>query len=492
MIKEIRVFQTHIEVHPYKKGEWLDLEHFYSTYQRRGSRGFYKPFCYTVERGTLYLPKGTNITTLENGFGVEATYEKFKHSRVQKMSEVYGMRNHPRSNDQSQAIDFISGKGIYSGNKKLAQVVVQSAMSFGKTYVSIASMISIGVKAAVVVYSDTIFQQWSREVLVHTTMPASKIIMVKGVAMMDAILSGEVEGDIYIFMHQTISTGVRLRGRDFVQKVFEAAGIGIKFVDESHKYLAAIVRLDSIVNIERNVYLSGTFTRSRYKEAQIMKAVFSNAAFFGDTVNKTDLKDRKMIYIVCKYKSLLEGRHIMGMTGNYGFSPHKFIDFALKYDPGHRLMSTIKYLLDRMLIEKPELYPGKILIVVALKEAVLYLAETISRMYGRYRTVGMITSDVKGEEERKLNFSREIICSTIESCGEGYDEVMLQTIICAEPHGSVLITKQLKGRLDRYKGEGSTFFYDLIDTNIPYLLEMEKKHRKVMTPFVRTIEEIRL
>ena len=75
---------------------------------------------------------------------------------------------------------------------------------------------------------------------------------------------------------------------------------------EAHKYLGAIFKLDTIVNIERNVYLSGTFTRSRYKEAQIMRAVFSAAAFFGETDVKTEISDRRMVYIKCKYKSALD------------------------------------------------------------------------------------------------------------------------------------------------------------------------------------------
>ena len=491
MIRTIRVFQTHIEVHPYKKGEWKDLEIFYSTYQRCGERGYYKPFCYMIERGTLYLPKGTKVSTLEAGFGVEATYEKTKHSRVKKMEGSYEMRNPPKNTDQSRAIDFIVGRGMYVENTRLAQLVVQSQMSFGKTYVSIASMVALGVKSAIVVYNDTIFQQWAREISYHTTIPTEKVIMVKGVAVMDAILSGDLVGDVYVCMHQTIMTGIRLRGRDFVQKVFEAAGIGIKFIDEAHKYLEAIVKLDTIVNVERNVYLSGTFTRSRYKEAQIMRAVFSNASFFGGTNVQTDIKDRRMIYTLCKYRSCLEEKYIMAMVTNHGFSAYKFIDFSLRYDAKNTLMRVFKYLLDRMLIDKPEMFPGKILITVASKDAVAYLCESIRRQYGKYRTVGMITSDVKGDD-RVLNFSREIICSTIESCGVGFNDTSLQSIICAEPHGSALITKQLKGRLDRYNGEGATYFYDLIDTNIPYLLDMEKRHQKVMMPFIKTIEEIHL
>lgn len=491
MVKQIRVFQTHIEVHPYKKGEWTDLERFYSTYQRRGERGFYKPFCYTIERGTLYLPKGTRVSTLETGFGVEATYEKAKHSKIKKMSAAYELRNSPKNMDQSRAIDFIVGRGIYVENKRLSQIVVQSAMSFGKTYVSIASMVALGVKSAVIVYSDTIFTQWRQEIITHTTVPSDKVVMVKGVAMMDSILSEDIEGDIYVFMQQTINAGVRLRGRDFVQKVFEAAGIGIKFTDEAHRYLAATVRLDTIINIERNVYLSGTFTRSRYKEAQIMRAVFSNAAFFGEANIQTEIKDRRMIYTVCKYRSHLDEKYIMAMTGNYGFSAHKFIEFSLKYDPKCGLINAIKYLLDRMIIDKPDIFPGRILIVVGSKEAAAFLAKLIHEQYGKYRTVGVITSDIK-KDLRTLNFSKEIICSTIESCGEGYNNTILQSIICAEPHGSVLTTKQLKGRLDRYKGDGATYFYDLIDMNIPYLLEVEKKHRKVLTPFVKTIEEVHL
>lgn len=489
MMKEIRVFQTHIEVHPYKKGDWIDLEKFYSTYQQRGTRGFYKPFCYMIERGILYLPKGTKISTLEAGFGVEATYEKAKHSKVQKMNDTYTMRNLPKNVDQSHAIDFIVGRGLYTENTRLTQLVIQSAMSFGKTYVSIASMIALGVKSAVIVYSDTIFQQWAREIIIHTTVPRERIIMVKGVAVMDSILAGDTDGDIFIFMHQTITTGVRLRGRAFVQKVFETAGIGIKFVDEAHKYLGAIFKLDTIVNIERNVYLSGTFTRSRYKEAQIMRAVFSAAAFFGETDVKTEISDRRMVYIKCKYKSALDENYVMAMTGNYGFSAYKFVEFSLKYDPSHSLMRAIKYILDMMILEKPSMYPGKTLIVVASKDAVMFLANVLHNQYGKHRTVGMITSDVKGED-RALNFSREILCSTIESCGEGYNEPMLQTIICAEPHSSVLVTKQLKGRLDRYKGEGATYFYDLIDVNIPYMRDIEKKYIKTMSPFVKTIEEI--
>ena len=52
--------------------------------------------------------------------------------------------------------------------------------------------------------------------MIHTTVPRERIVMVKGVAVMDSILAGDTDGDIFIFMHQTITTGVRLRGRAFV------------------------------------------------------------------------------------------------------------------------------------------------------------------------------------------------------------------------------------------------------------------------------------
>ena len=101
---------------------------------------------------------------------------------------------------------------------------------------------------------------------------------------------------------------------------------------------------------------------------------------------------------------------------------------------------------------------------------------------------GTIFSD-NPEEVNLDNQHCDIIISTIKSCGTGFNPPNLQTIICGEPHTSRIMTHQLKGRLDRFKGN-ATYFYDLIDKSIPFMDNVESAHQKELEPMCAEVVPI--
>lgn len=484
MKTEIRVFQTHVEVYPYTKGDWPDMEKFYSIFVTRGPRSFYKPFCYFIEGKTLYLPKGVNILSLEVALGVQATYVRTS-TKFDKMSKPYCLKSSPKES-QIDAIKFLTSSDRFLNTARYSQFVLQCPTSFGKTYCCIASVVRLGVKAAIFTTKETLVDHWRDEFLLHTNIPSDKIVLIQGHASMEKVISGEINGDVYVITHQSINSAVRIHGKAFVTEFFECAGIGVKVIDEVHEYLASTMKIDCITNIWKNFYLSGTLARSRYRETKILLSMFSSAASYEPPANDSSA-ELKLIYIQTYYKSTLPEEFVITMKGRYGFSAYKFIESSIQHDDSQAILSAIISILDKHIREEPDRYPGQILLVTPSKNSVEFFYRTLLR---RYRDVGKIYSDVSSEE-RADAMSKRIICSTIKSCGTGFNVPNLQTVICGEPHMSHILTKQLKGRLDRYSVPGKdVYFYDLFDMNIPYFEDIQKAHLRVLKNYAKKIDTI--
>lgn len=485
MKSEIRVFQTHVEIYPYTKGDWSELEKFYSIFVSRGPRSFYKPFCYFIENKTLYLPKGVNILSLEGILGVQATYVR-NPTNFDKMSESYYLKSSPKES-QIDAIKFLTSSDRFLGTARYSQFILQCPTSFGKTYCCIASVVRLGVKTAIFTNKGTLVDHWKDEFLRHTNIPSDKIITIQGHSSMEKVISGETDGDVYIITHQSINSAVRIHGRAFVTEFFERSKIGIKVIDEVHEYLASTMKIDCMTNTWKNFYLSGTLARSRYRETKILLSMFSSAASYEPPANGPDV-ELKLVYIQTYYKSTLPEEFIITMKGKYGFSAHRFIENSIRYDESQAVVYAITSILDTHILEEPDRYPGQILLVTPSKNSVEFFYNVLSKRYGG--DVGKIYSNVSSEE-RADAMGKRVICSTIKSCGTGFNVPNLQTVICGEPHMSHILTKQLKGRLDRYSVPGKdVYFYDLFDTNIPYFEDIQKAHVRVLKNYTKKIDTL--
>ena len=480
MEKRIDVFHTHIEVSPYTKGEYFELEKALSRWEQKTKKfGKYEPVAYFINNETLYLPKGINIEILENKFGCKATINYNFGIKEQKMSNKYDVLLPPKDEIQDESVKFLTSSEEFRGTAPFCQYTLNLETSGGKTYCAINSFTKMGVKTLVIVNREYLSSHWKSEVMHFTNIPEDRIIQVDG-STIPKILEAEIEGDVYIMMHQTIQTYARTNGWREIDEFMRIAGIGVKIYDEAHEFISSIFLIDCFTNVKKTFYLTATFGRSNRQENKVFHLMLSSSCKFDD---KSMERDKKIHYIVVNYKSNIPMKYVTGMKGAHGFSAYKFIDAAIKHDSERKILHAIRYALSEALE-----HDGQILLITPKKESVEFMADFVSKMVGNSRTLGTIFSN-NSEEVNLQNQNCDIICSTIKSCGTGFNPPNLQTIICAEPHSSRLMTHQLKGRLDRFKGQ-DTYFYDILDSNIPFMDNIKGYHLKELSKFAKEMNEV--
>ena len=271
--KSIRVYHTHIEVSPYKKGEVFSIEKNFSTWNNIAHR--YDSGVYVIGDDTLYLPRGMNVMNLETIFNTKATMI-YDHDPYKTFSDVK-MTVEPRDDLQRDCIDFLTARGKYAGVARYSQQALVLQTGFGKTYCMVNAIVSMRVKALIVTTQDKIKYQWIKTFKEKTTIPEDRLIDIKGSNIMEAIVNGEHdEGYVYFINHQTLLSFLKTYGPDEFHEFFRSLHIGVKVYDEAHLCFRNALFTDYFSDTVRTYYLTANFTRSNDKEAYLYNKCFAS------------------------------------------------------------------------------------------------------------------------------------------------------------------------------------------------------------------------
>lgn len=459
--KSIRVYHTHIEVSPYKKGEVFSIEKNFSTWNNIAHR--YDSGVYVIGDDTLYLPRGMNVMNLETIFNTKATMI-YDHDPYKTFSDVK-MIVEPRDDLQRDCIDFLTARGKYAGVAGYSQQALVLQTGFGKTYCMVNAIVSMRVKALIVTTQDKIKYQWIKTFKEKTTIPEDRLIDIKGSNIMEAIVNGEHdEGYVYFINHQTLLSFLKTYGPDEFHEFFRSLHIGVKVYDEAHLCFRNALFTDYFSDTVRTYYLTANFTRSNDKEAYLYNKCFASVYKYrvkSELAETSSAASRKhILYYPTTFRSNPPASWQKKCDTYKGFSGMIFADWAFKYDPNETLLHAI---LDRF--EEAKKHKGKILITVPKIDNIEIVYDALKKdpsiLDGR--TIGTIHSKNKKEDNESAKKDVDVIVSTIRSCGTGVDINGLRSIINAEPFSSQITANQLSGRLREFSPTDDTYFYDLID-----------------------------
>lgn len=459
--KSIRVYHTHIEVSPYKKGEIFSIEKHFSTWNNIAHR--YDSGVYLIVDDTLYLPRGMNIMNLEKTFNTKATMI-YNHDPFKTFGNV-NMTTEPRDELQKDCINFLTARDRYAGVAGYSQQALVLQTGFGKTYCMVNAIVTMRVKALIVTTQDKIKYQWIKTFKERTDIPEDKLIDIKGSPVMEEILDGEhSDGYVYFINHQTLQSFIKNEGPDEFHEFFKTLRIGVKVYDEAHLCFRNALLTDYFSDTVRTYYLTANFTRSNDKEAYLYNKCFASVYKYhvkSELAETSSAASRKhIIYYPTTYRSNPPASWQKKCDTYKGFSGVIFADWAFNFDPNKTMLHAI---LDRF--EEAKKHKGKILITVPKIENIetVYNALKKDPSILDGRTVGTIHSKNKKEENERAKKDVDVIISTIRSCGTGVDINELRSIINAEPFSSQITANQLSGRLREYGPNDDTYFYDLID-----------------------------
>ena len=286
-----------------------------------------------------------------------------------------------------------------------------------------------------------------------------QICNIAGGAVIDAILNDSIPpADIYVANHSTLRNYLTATNGWMFHQFMKKLQVGIKVYDEAHLDFANILLLDDFSNTEQTWYLTATFGRSDKTEQKCYKQAFSTLVSYGENESLATMR-KHVIYHTVQINTHVTPYHRAKLMAYPGFSAAKFGKYAFFEDKNETCYHAIQKCLD--LLKDKE---GKILVFVPLIDAVELVADKLHHDYpdkkiGRYHS--RMPKDEKEEELKK-----DIIVTTIKSCGTGKDIPGLRALISADCLASRLGSRQLVGRLRPFSEVLDTYFFDIVAIDI--------------------------
>lgn len=350
------------------------------------------------------------------------------------------------------------------------------------TYCVAAAVTKLSIKALIITPNDGLKLQWMYKTFRKMfDYQESDLCNISGSAVMNSIMEDKVEpADVYFVNHQTLQSFLSQNNGYQLQQFFKKIKVGIKVYDESHLDFGNILLMDFFSNTDRTWYLTATFDRSDKSESACFKRAFQNVIPFGEAESKA-IKRKHVIYHTVNITSNISPRDKAILLSYPGFNAVKYGKYALFTDKNDTVYRTILNIL-----KKTENVEGKTLIFVPLIEGVDEIVKKLKRDFPQKSVTAYHSKMPKDEKEEGI-VKKDIIVSTIKSCGTGKDIPGLRTLICAEPIASKVVTEQLLGRLREYAPDKDTYFWDIVDRSIPPLTWWHRSRIKKIESLAKQI-----
>lgn len=456
---KIDVYNTHIEVYPYKKDDYPVIENMYTAISSFDGKEF--PCGYLIENGILFLPRGTHIAKLESILNTRANFID-DSDEYEEMNNEHSSLYDPRDELQEDSINFL----IKENNKQLS---LNLMTGYGKTYCVAFSITKLKMKALIITPNEALKMQWIKTFRNMFDYKTSELMNIAGSNIIDGIMDDLIDyskTEVFFVNHQTLRSYLTNNNGYALHKFFKKIKIGIKVYDESHMEFGNIILIDFYSNTLNTWYLTATFDRSDKSESKCFKRAFNSVINFGET-ESIMASEKHVIYHIVNINSRITPKQRATVIGYAGMSSVSYGKYAFFDDQNQTAYNAILKVLD--LTKNIE---GKTLIFVPLIDAVDDVVKKIKKVSDK--SVAAYHSRCSKDEKESAE-KKDIIVSTLKSLGTGKDIPGLRCVILAEPVASKVIAQQMFGRIRPYyvtndKGEKElkdTFFFDIIDRSIP-------------------------
>lgn len=468
------IYNTHMELYPYAKDDYAVIEEMYTATDKFTGNDF---ACgYMIEDGKLFLPRGTHIAKLESITGVRANYI-MESDPIEKMSRQYYSLYDPRDKIQEESVKFLKGPEH--------QLALNLFMGLGKTFCVAYASTELREKAIIITPNESLKQQWIATYHKMFDYRPKNLMNIAGSNIIEAIMADAIEpADVYFVNHQTLRSYMTSTNGYNLHKFFKKLNVGIKVYDESHMEFANILLIDFFSNTNRTWYLTATFDRSDKTESMCFKRAFNSVIAYGEMQSK-EVIQKHVIYHVVNINSRITPKDRAKVIGYAGMTAASYGNYAFMTDPSQSAYNAILEILN-----KTKNVEGKTLIFVPLIDAVDDVVKKLKHDFPD-KSVAAYHSRIS-KDEKESAMKKDIIVSTIKSCGTGKDIAGLRCLISAEPVASKVVTEQMFGRLRPY-GEGKdTYFFDIIDICIPPINWWARARYKKIETLAKEIVQLNL
>lgn len=475
MEKKIVLYNTRIDIHGYNIGDCEELEN---------SLCVWNPVYFRMEPRALQYNEKEKILSVPRGIDVNFLVKKLKapvHTdRNYNDYEKVNLKLHyePRNDIQIKSLAFLTGEGKFKYTQEYSQLSLNLDTGDGKTYCVIASLCLHKMKAIIVTHTENIKDQWKKSLVKFTNIDPRRICDLSGTKAMEDVLKENSKAyDMYLVNHGTIQSYAKKHGWENLNRFFEHIKVGIKVFDEAHLHFKSIMNIDLNTNIYKTFYLTATFERTDIGEDKVFHLSFKNIAKYGYETRGEKRKHIKYIAVKFNSKPTLEDQ--MSIKTKMGFNRHAYMDYQLEKGI---IFEVVKYVMDTF--GKLE---GKALILSSKIESADILKEKIVEWYPD-KVTGIYHSKVSKADKEGVK-TWDIISSTPQSCGTGFDVPGLRYNIMLEPYNATITANQVCGRLREIPDE-YTYHIELIDTGFPKVKDMYKKRLKVFKEKCYSVSEV--
>jgi len=440
-----------MELYPYTKDELYQIEDWYTAVDKFSQTEF---ACgYMIEDGKLYLPKGSPISKIERMISTRANYDT-EIDPYEKMSKQYKSVYDTRDKLQEDSIEFLT-------TNPNPQLALNIGTGKGKSYCVAYASTQLRDKIIIITPNEGLKSQWIGTYHKMFNYKPKNLMNIAGSSIMESIMDDSIEpADVYFVNHQTLRSYMTQHNGYSLHKFFKKIKVGIKVYDESHMEFANILLIDFFSNTLKTWYLTATFDRSDKSESICFKRAFSSVDSFGEFESK-EVTEKHVVYHVVNINSRITPKDRYKVVPVYsGMTAASYGAYAF-----HRDVNQTAYMAIVNILEKIQDLEGKTLIFVPLIDAVDDVVRKL-KLDCPGKSVAAYHSKIP-KDEKESAIKKDIIVSTIKSCGVGRDIPGLRSVISVEPHASKVVAEQMFGRLRPYAENKSTYFFDIVDICIP-------------------------
>ena len=348
------------------------------------------------------------------------------------------------------------------------------------TFMTCYSAIAVGLRTLIIVPTSGIKVQWGETLTGMFKVPPERVQVVNSPR--DFV---NTTCDFVVVSHATLAS---LNKNYDLERIIKNNKFGIKAIDEVQMWFKNIIMVDGNCNIANNWYLTGTFGRSGETENKIYQEMFGDLEMFVEKDKKPTLFNPKPgnIYGMKPHMHVnmmwthsgLSREEIKSVTNSmryseregqwmrYGISIPAYTELVIPRDG-----STTKFLLNLLTcikIAERDIKYGKTLILVSTIYAAEIVAERCRRMFPDKKVYTYHSKRTKDQnDEAKANC--DILVSTPNSCGTGFDLKGLAKLVLAAQVKSWILSDQISGRLRRRDDGKDTYMWDIVDADIKQL-----------------------
>ena len=473
-MNKITVKHSSIHIANYEMGECTRLENIFSIWDKLTHTTHIKGLVYDEENKILMVPRGIDISYLENLFKEQAVVDT-GHDSMGKIEDIM-IKYKPRDDVQMDAISFMVGHDKFRGNARKSQLNINLNTGKGKSYCSIVATAILKLRSMVITSSVNWLKQWKGYILEYTDTKPQEIYMMVGSATIHRLLDTDISNYKYILAsHSTIKSYATKFGWDKISELFEYCNIGIKIYDEAHLNFDNMIYIDAYTNTYKTYYVTATPARSDADENIIFKYYFKNVPSI-DLFN--DEEDPHTDYISMHYNSKPRVQDISLCANAYGFDKNKYSKYVVQQDNFYKLL----HILIKLAINNGD----KNIFYIATNDAIKIVYKWIIDNYPELSNdVGIYTSIITENKKEQLN--KKIILSTTSSLGAAMDVKGLKmVVVLAEPFKSEVKARQSLGRTrDHF-----TYYIEIVDVGFQRIRRYHTSKMPIYKKYALSVSKI--